>query len=287
MRTIAVTGSSGFIGSHLVNHLTQKGYHVIKLDYSEGIDLLNKTQVLNTPEFDTIIHLAAKSFVPQSFKDPWDFYNNNLLSTLNVLELARKYSAKVIFLSSYLYGNPVYLPIDELHPLQPHNPYSRSKLICEKLCEGYFQDYELSITIFRPFNIYGPGQNKSFLIPSILDQFKSGEIVLKDSRPKRDFIHVFDVVQAIVNSLELNKVGLNTYNLGSGKSLSIPQLIDIIKDIIKTPVKVTFTNEIRSGEVLETLANTALVEKRLNWHARIEIFDGLKGTIDNQYLQFP
>src|ERR1035437_437628 len=184
MKNIAVTGSSGFIGRHLVNTLISNNFNVIELDIDKGFNLLKEENIQRIPKFDVIVHLAAKSFVPLALKNPWEFYYHNFNITLNVLELARKNNAKVILFSSYLYGEPEYLPIDEIHPLNPHNPYGHSKLICEKLCKGYNKDFKVPIIIFRPFNIYGPGQNNNFLIPSIIEQLKGGEISLKDPRPK-------------------------------------------------------------------------------------------------------
>ena len=192
-KVIAVTGSSGFIGSHLISGLQSAGYNLLEIDIENGFDILDWKKLNKIGKFDIMIHLAAKSFVPDSFKNPKRFFEFNYLSTLNALEISKNHNAKFIYFSSYLYGNPKYLPIDENHPFSPHNPYAQSKLICEKLCEGYYRDFNVPITIFRPFNIYGSGQSGNFVIPSIIDQLNNGMLTLKDPRPKRDYVHVKDI----------------------------------------------------------------------------------------------
>lgn len=279
MSTVAVTGSSGFIGSHLVPALTSMGHSVVKIDFTDGIDLTEPSCIAKIPAFDLIIHLAARSFIPLSFERPMLFYRDNFLSTMHVLELARKHKAKIIYFSSYLYGNPQYLPIDEKHPLFPHNPYAQSKLICEKLCEGYHRDFNIPVIIFRPFNIYGQGQNDSFLLPSIIKQLKTGEITLKDPRPKRDFIHIHDVVDALRYAVEFDKTMFEIFNLGYGKSYSIKEIVTILQEVSKTSAKVNFTNEIRQGEVMDTIACTSKLFANFNWKPKIDLLEGIKKTL--------
>ncbi len=276
MKNIAVTGSSGFIGKHLVSALFKSDFNVIELDHDKGFDLLNEKDIKRIPKFDVIVHLAAKSFVPLSFKKPWDFYYNNYLITLNILELAKEFNAKVIFFSSYLYGKPDYLPIDEKHNLNPHNPYAQSKLICEKLCEGYNRDFNIPIIIFRPFNIYGPNQHKEFIIPSIINQYKTGQIILKDPRPKRDFIYINDLIKAVLLAINYNNSNYEIFNIGFGKSCSVKEIIEIISELTDKKFKVIFTNETRKGEILDTVADTLKIRSMLHWHPYIEIKKGIE-----------
>jgi len=279
MIRLAVTGNAGFIGKNLVQILNNKNYEVFNIDISDGFDLTDHKCIESLPYVDIIIHLAAYSFVPLSFKTPEVFYRNNYLSTLNVLEKARKSKARVIFFSSYLYGNPHYLPIDENHPLAPHNPYAQSKIICEKLCEGYHRDFGLPIIIFRPFNIYGPGQNKSFLIPKILEQLKTGDVHLEDSRPRRDFIHVMDIIGAVIKAIESGITGYEVFNLGSGKSISIRKLADEIVLLAESHHKVFFSNIERKGEVLDSVADIRKAKALLSWEPLINLKDGLRSII--------
>ena len=280
MKKIVVTGSDGFVGKHLVVSLKNTGYQVVEIDYAQGNDLTDAKCLNFVSDFDyIIIHLASRSFVPQSFENPFDFYRDNYLMTLNVLEAARKAEARVIFFSSYLYGTPKYLPIDENHPLAPHNPYAQTKLICEKLCEGYNRDFGLDIVVFRPFNIYGNGQNESFLIPSIIKQAKLGTIKLKDPRPKRDFIHVLDVISAVKKVIEIQPKGYLVFNLGSGKSYAIDEVTKIVAESIGRELIIEFTNEYRKGEVLDTVANNSKIQHMLDWIPLIGMSDGINQLV--------
>jgi UDP-glucose 4-epimerase len=280
MKTIAVTGSSGFIGRHLLGALREQQYNIIEIDIEKDLDISDWSKARNIPHFDIIIHLAAKTFVPDSFKRPHEFYFVNQSSTLNVLELARINSASVIYFSSYLYGTPEYLPIDEKHPLKPHNPYAQSKIICEKICEGYYRDFGVPVIIFRPFNIYGPGQNSSFLIPGIIEQQKSGKILLKDPRPKRDFIHVSDIIYAVMLAIKLENPGLQTFNLGTGKSYSVEEIVNLIIKYYGIWTVVKYTNEYRPGEVLDTIADIRKISTVLKWSPSINIEKGLDALLE-------
>jgi nucleoside-diphosphate-sugar epimerase len=280
MKTIAVTGSSGFIGRHLLGALREQQYNIIEIDIEKDLDISDWSKARNIPHFDIMIHLAAKTFVPDSFKRPHEFYFVNQSSTLNVLELARINSASVIYFSSYLYGTPEYLPIDEKHPLKPHNPYAQSKIICEKICEGYYRDFGVPVIIFRPFNIYGPGQNSSFLIPGIIEQQKSGKILLKDPRPKRDFIHVSDIIYAVMLAIKIENSGLQTFNLGTGKSYSVEEIVNLIIKYYGKRTVVKYTNEYRPGEVLDTIADIRKITTVLKWSPSINIEKGLDALLE-------
>jgi len=272
---IAISGSDGFIGTYLTDRLEGQNLTLIKLNRDNGIDLADTDSITKVPAFDVLIHLAAYSFVPNSYTNPLLFYNNNINSTLNALELCRKFGASIIFMSSYVYGQPQYLPIDEDHPISSLNPYAESKIICERLIQAYNRDFGVPGIIFRPFNIYGKGQNSLFLIPLIIEQAKSGNVVLKDSRPKRDFIHVEDVVSAIEIAARKEIRDLNIYNLGSGESHSIIDVLDAIRKATKAEIAVNFTEERRPNEVLNTVSNIARAKLDLNWSPGISLAQGI------------
>lgn len=281
---IIISGSEGFIGQCLKKYLLELDDCEIQyLDKINGFDLCNQEELSEIGYFDVFVHLAALSYVPESFKNPHKFYDVNFNSTLNVLELCRKYKAKMIFFSSYVYGSPKYLPIDEEHPLQAINPYAQTKIIGEQLCEGYFRDFDIGCTILRPFNIYGEGQNELFLIPSIIKKIKDGEktIRLIDPNPRRDFVHVYDVVRAIklcINNLSKQQIQLKHYNLASGKSYSVQEIVEIIKNIdtMFKEIKFEFSPHIiRKNEVNETLGSYEKIRKELGWEPTISIEEGL------------
>jgi len=272
---IAVTGSSGFVGRRLVSRLEQAGHQVVALDIASGVDLTNWEQVKRTPAVDYVFHLAARTFVPAAFEDPQSFYHTNLISTLNTLELCRRNSARFIYASSYVYGAPQYLPVDEQHPTGAHNPYAQSKLMGEELCQAYWRDFSISSCILRPFNIYGSGQPESFLIPEIIQKARAGSVCLKDSRPKRDFVYVDDVVDAYMACLNFSKPGLETFNIGSGESVSVEEVARTIAKLLGCD-DISFLGEHRPNEVLDTVADITKAREILNWEPAISLEQGIK-----------
>ena len=273
---IAVTGSEGFVGKKLVENLKQENYQVIEIDLSKGIDITKKADCETIPYFDTLIHLAARSYVPDSYIYPSDFYYINFIGTLNMLELCRKYNSRFVFTSSYVYGNPQYLPIDEKHPLMAFNPYADSKIKGEELCKSYQTFFNVKTIIIRPFNIFGNGQNDNFLISSIIKQSKSGIIQLQDSRPKRDYIYIDDVVAAFKLSAIINLEGFNIFNIGSGISYSVKQVTDIINSLHSGKLKINFSEKPRPNEVLDTVADISNAKRLLDWFPKISIEKGLE-----------
>jgi len=277
---ILVTGFSGFIGKYLLERLNFSNHELILMDLANGFDICNWEQVKHITGIDAIIHLANLSFVPASYDQPKKFYESNYLSTLNMLELCRTNHAKMIFFSSYVYGHPQYQPIDEKHPIQAFNPYAQTKVICESLCEGYNRDFQVPVTIFRPFNIYGIGQNPDFLIPTIIQQAKKGSIVIKDDRPKRDYIHVKDIVEAVIAAIDSKtSPTLKTYNLGTGISYSVKEIVEQVRDLYNSKINYQCLNEIRQNEVMDTVADIRKIKTELKWEPKISITEGLKMMI--------
>ena len=274
---ILITGYSGFIGSYLQKRLESSAHELILADITNGVDICDWKQVAVFDDVDIIVHLANLSFVPASYENPKRFYETNYLSTLNMLELCRLRNARMIFFSSYIYGHPEYQPIDEQHPVQAFNPYAQTKVICESLCQGYSRDFKVPITIFRPFNIYGVGQNPDFLIPSIIQQARTGKITVKDDRPKRDYIHVSDIVEAIVAAIETKQTtdDLRTYNLGTGISFSVKEIVDLVRDLFNTEIDYLCTNEFRPNDVMDTVADISKIKNELHWSPAVSIREGL------------
>jgi UDP-glucose 4-epimerase len=278
-KRILISGSKGFVGRALISSLPSDLYDVSQIKSSQDLDLCDLRTVDDLPNADIIVHLASKSYVPDSFTNPEKFYRNNFLSTLNLLEKAKKNNSKFIFVSTYVYGRPSYLPIDENHPTSPLNPYTQSKLICEELCNSYARDFGIDVIIIRPFNIYGPGQNSSFLIPTILNQLKLKEINLNDPRPKRDYVHVDDFVNAIRIIIDKGFIGYNIFNIGTGKSYSISDIMNIIIAENKNKIFVKYSEIERKGEVLETIANINKFSNHFGWSPKIEFKDGIKNML--------
>jgi UDP-glucose 4-epimerase len=272
---VLITGSAGFIGNYLVRELVKSGHSIIELDVSKGINICNWDEIKEISGFDTCIHLAARSFVPDSYSDPRTFYHLNFVGTLNMLELCRINSARFIFTSSYVYGKPRYLPIDEEHEVSPFNPYAHSKILGEQLCRSYHDYFNVPVIIFRPFNLYGKGQSSRFLIPEIMAQLKTGgQIRLLDPHPKRDMLHVEDLARAF--GLILNTgFGFETINLGSGISYSVDEIVQLISKNLPGKVTVEYGNSSRKNEVDDVVADISRAKTLINWSPAISIENGL------------
>ena len=280
---IAITGSGGFLGRALVHKLRQDAANsVIEIEVSTGWDILDKPELeKKLREFDILIHLAALTFVPESYKRPYDFYNVNLVGTLNMLEICRTRNKPIVYMSSYMYGHPQYLPIDENHSLSAVNPYGQSKLMGEELCRAYARDFQLSVVALRLFNLYGPGQTDNFLLSKIVKQAMAGdEIKLNDHRPRRDFIFIDDVVNALIKIVAIfNSIkGFNCYNIGYGASHSIGDVIEIVRKFYPD-ITVSFSGEQRPDEILDTVSNIDKAKKELSWKPLVALEAGIAEMI--------
>lgn len=280
-KRILITGNNGFVGKALENELKRKGAEVIGIDVKSGSDVRNMNHLQNIKDVDIVHHLAAMMYVPFSWENPHIVYEVNVLGTLNVLEYCRTHDVKkIVFASSYLYGKPKYLPIDEKHPINPQSPYARSKKIAEDMCQGYSEDFGLNCIILRPFNIYGPGQNEIFLIPTIVNQLVKGRINLNDPEPKRDYVYVKDAVNAYVNATEYDGSDFEIFNIGSGVSYSVDEIVKKLINISEKEVPVDYRNKRRENEVMDVIADTRKAKEKLGWTPKVNINEGLKNTMD-------
>jgi len=283
MSKLFITGPSGFIGTHLIASLHDTEHSIFNSDCESKFDVTDETNWESLSNIDCVIHLAGKSFVPDSWNKPGDFIRSNFQGVINALEYCRKNNGLLIFLSSYLYGDPKILPTPETCSLIATNPYAFSKYVSEDVCKFYAENLNTRVVILRLFNVYGPGQSNNFLIPTILKQMElSRTIVVKDLDPKRDYVYVKDVVNAIIKSIDF-KDQFGVFNIGSGKSYSVKNLIDMIMEIKGISFNVESLNERRKGEIMDTMADIDQAKKKLKWSPVWEIKKGLQETI--QYYQ--
>jgi nucleoside-diphosphate-sugar epimerase len=242
-------------------------------------DIANTDTWQNLPPMDVVIHLASRTFVPDSWNDPLGFVEINLNGTICCLEYCRMHNSRLIYLSSYLYGNPDHLPISELATLHVNNPYGLSKKIAEESCSFYFNNFGVNTVILRPFNVYGPGQVTDFLIPMIIDQVMSRKAIkVKDLNPKRDYIYIDDLINAIIDSIKLDN-GLYILNIGSGTSYSVAEVIEYIQKIEGTTLSVTSSNEKRPDEIMETKADISKAKEIMGWSPKWSLELGIAQTI--------
>src|SRR2546426_4125403 len=233
MARILVTGADGFVGRALVRSLARDGHGVIALGRSAG-DVAEATTWADLPPVDHVCHLAARSYVPDSWRDPAGFVHTNMLGTTRALDHCRAHGAHCVYVSGYLYGVPKRLPIREDDPLEPNNPYALSKYLAEQVCAFYAASFGLSVTILRPFNVFGAGQRGEFLIPTILDQIRKGETIrVKDLAPRRDYVFLDDLVSALSRAIA-SPAGHRAFNIGSGISYSVQDIIDVAQQVAGT-----------------------------------------------------
>lgn len=278
-----VTGDRGFIGTNLIRRLGDK-IEIVKTAYSGSgrIDILKRTQIIMPENTDVIIHLASKTSILNSILDPYQTYLNNLLGTLNILDIAKEFNvSKIVNISTYVYGTPQYLPIDELHPLNPHSPYTKSKVLAETLCKYYSEDYKIDIVTIRPFYIYGPSQSEATFLPSIIKQInESRKVTLSNRDTKRDFLFINDFIDLVFKILLDFPHGYNVYNAGSGKSHSLEEIVEIISNIMNINIAIEYNPSIRPNDIVEMVADISLLDKLYGWKPQIDIESGLRFTLD-------
>ena len=278
MNSILVTGSSGFIGRKVLEKLPKLGV-ITDYDNSIRIDLQNINEVMKINSADIVIHLAGKT--PKKELKWNNYFNNNISSTLNILEYCIiKNVKKLIYVSNYIYGNPKYSPIDENHPINPHNAYSESKYLAERLCKFYCDKMNINLIILRPFNIYGESMNKNFLLSNLINSIKTDQkmtIINKDSR--RDFLHVDDFVDLILKIKDYN-CKFEIFNVGTGISFSFNEIIEKIEKITSKKLNLEYLED-KKIFMDDIKADITKIKEKLDWKPRIGIDEGLKRMLKN------
>jgi nucleoside-diphosphate-sugar epimerase len=273
---VLLAGSSGFLGRAVAHVLERESVSFQKADRGSGIDLCDVESVQSFRDVDAIVDVAGPALPQLSWDAPHPFYRESLLITLNLLELARLRGARLILGSSYVYGIPKYLPIDEGHPANPSNPYMASKLIAEQLCAAYARDFGVPVAALRIFNPYGPGQRRDFLLPTVIEGVKRGAVVLRDPEPRRDFVHVDDVAEAFIAALRFCHSGFEVFNIGSGSSKSVCEIVSLVMRLSGATAKVSYTSESRRGEIAEVVADISKAARLLGWVPRITLEEGIR-----------
>jgi GDP-4-dehydro-6-deoxy-D-mannose reductase len=281
MFKIILTGSNGFIGSGLKLKLSNEGYDVISFSRDQG-DIEDMDKWNNLPKADIVIHLAARSFVPESWEKPVDYFRVNVMGTLNAINYCKKNGSSLVFISSYLYGNPDRLPVDEEAQVRVNNPYALTKKIAEEICEFYSFHESLNITVIRPFNIYGIGQSENYLISKIINQgLRLNRVEVCDLEPKRDYVYLEDFLDAVLASLKKIK-GYQIYNIGSGESHSVKEIIEQVEKILQTNIEVVSTDEKRKAEVDNTIADISKARAILGWYPKTSLEIGLRAILQSK-----
>ena len=305
---VLVTGADGFIGSHLTELLVLSGYKVKALSqynsfnnwgWLEDINCKDQIEILTgdirdshyckyiSKDVDIIFHLAALIAIPYSYVAPNSYLDTNIKGTLNICQAARENgNIRIIHTStSEVYGTAQYVPIDEKHPMQPQSPYSASKIAADAMAMSFHNAFDLPVTIARPFNTYGPRQSARAVIPTIITQIASGikEIKLGNLSPTRDLNYVEDICRGFIAITENDKTIGETINIGSNSEISIGSTFDLIKELMKSDVKlVTDKERIRpeNSEVFRLCCDNTKIQLLTGFKPQVDIKEGLQRTID-------
>jgi len=273
MDSIFVTGSLGFIGRKIIEKLPKSGV-LTDSNNSKRIDLRNIKEVLKIDSADVVIHLGGK--IPKKELKWNDYFDNNVSGTLNVLEYCiKKKVKKLIYVSSYVYGNPEYCPIDENHSVNPHSAYSESKYLGERLCKFYCDRTELNLTILRPFNIFGETMNEGFLLTNLINAVKTDKkISIVNKNSKRDFLYIDDFVDLILKIKDYN-CKFEIFNVGTGVSFSFNDIIKKIEYITSKKLNLGYLEDDKTF-IGNIQADISKIKGKLNWKPKIEFEEGLK-----------
>lgn len=268
-----LTGASGMLGRALVPLLAERGLSAFNVAGRSQLDLLDAAALEALPEAKSVIHLAALSGPEIAWKDPERVLDNNFRSTLNLLGWCRKHEVKrFVFASSYLYGTPQYLPVNEEHPIRPANAYAASKWLCEQLGQEYTR-WGIEFVALRFFNLVGPGQGEAFLIPTIVKQLHaSSEIRLFSSRPRRDYVDTRDAAAAIMQAMTcVLESPFLAVNIGSGHAVAVPEIVAGLMKASGKHVPVHYSEEMRQNEVLEVVASIEKARRMLDWTPSVSL----------------
>ena len=298
-RKVLVTGATGFVGPYLVRELSDRKARIKVLSMNKTSSLFeDKTTVVSgnitdqsslkniMKGVDIVFHLAAVSNVNYAISHPRETFETNATGTLNLLEEARKNEVEkfVYISSSHVYGIPQYLPMDEKHPVNPHEPYAASKAAAEMLVTIYALNYGLKTTIIRPFNMFGPGQSEDFIIPSIIGQALTKEVVeLGNLTPTRDLLYITDAIEGI---LTIAEQGEGVYNIGSGIETSIKDVVETIIKIIDPSKKYVSIETRRRSNAIDIPRMCADISRlrSLGWSPVVCLEEGLMRTIANENI---
>jgi len=307
MKKVLITGASGFIGSHTVESALDRGYSVrVFLRYnSTGYvgnlrflgkklkeieifwgDIRDYTSVLRAVKgVDYVIHLAAQISVPYSFQNPIDFAMNNVVGTTNILKASVECGiSKFVYTStSEIFGGSNE-PLNEDSLRIPKSPYSASKVGADAMVKSFFYTYDLNTLILRPFNTFGPRQSIRALIPWIIYQgLRSEKVKLGNLEPKRDFTYVKDTVEGILLSLEKETEGGDEINLGTGRSFSVMEVVEVVSKVLGKDLKVEVEEKFKrpkKAEVFNLIADNSKAKRVLGWEPKWSFEEGVRETVE-------
>jgi len=310
MNSILVTGAAGFIGSSLVDKLLLNNYKVIGIDnfsnnYSKQLKqqnikeaLLNSNYTFYTSDIenikeldkifsenkiDKIVHLAAKAGVRQSIEQPIDYIKTNIIGTVNILEMMKKYNIKHMSMasSSSVYGNCKANKFSEnLNTREPISPYAATKATDEQICYTYHYLYDLNIYMLRFFTVYGPRQRPALVINIFADNIINNKPidVYGDGSSERDYTYIDDITDGIISSLTYNKTGYEIFNLGSDNPIKLNDMIMLLEKNIGKKAKINKL-PMPLGDIYKTNADISKAKQLLQYTPKTSFEEGIKKFI--------
>ena len=307
-RKVLVTGSAGFIGSHLTEALVREGAQVkafVHYNSAGSRGWLENSEFRGEIEFihgdlrdagsveravegcDTVFHLGALIGIPYSYEAPEAYVQTNVVGTLNVLKACVRYKVRRLLntSTSEVYGTALFKPITEEHPLQGQSPYSASKIGADKLAESFHKSFGLDVVTVRPFNTFGPRQSARAVIPTIISQMLAGKktIRLGSTTPRRDLNFVTNTVEGFLRAATVDGIAGETIQFGSNREVSIGELFEIIREKIGSEAEIeTDTARVRpeKSEVGLLLADNSKALRLLDWRPVVTLEEGLAATIE-------
>lgn len=300
MQKIVITGGAGFIGSAVLKELQKKQHDVYVIDnlsfgnrkfmdiaddhfYQQ--DILDRKGMFDTIGYlkpDKVIHLAAIHFIPYCNEHPYESSNINIQGTINILDACKEARVKQIFFASTAAVYPIYdMGVNETHPTGPMDIYGLSKLVGEHLCNEFNLQTGISTIVCRFFNAFGPNETNPHLIPEIQKQVLGGnrKIKLGNLTPKRDFIHTYDMANAVRILLDRIESGFHIYNLGRGIEYSVTEIVDSFSRQIGEKIDIEVDQaRVRKVERMHLLADVSKL-KALGWEPKIDIDGGIKTLV--------
>lgn len=309
MKKILVTGSDGFIGSHLTEELVRAGYQVKAFVYYNSfntwgwLDTLPSDVMKNVEIFQgdvrdpngvkeamketaAVFHLAALIAIPFSYHSPDTYVDTNIKGTLNILQAAREQDLERVLVTSTseVYGTAQYVPMDEKHPFQGQSPYSATKIGADRLAESFYRSFQFPVSIVRPFNTFGPRQSARAVIPTIITQLLAGKekIHLGSLTPTRDFNYVKDTVNGFIKIYESERTIGEEINIATQHEISIGELAEELIRQINPNAKIVCDEERlrpEKSEVNRLLGSNKKIKELTDWKPVYSFEEGLSETI--------
>jgi UDP-glucose 4-epimerase len=314
-----VVGGAGYIGSHMVRHLTKAGHQVVVVDTARprpgiawvAMDIVDGPaldRLFGEHRFDAVFHFASFIQVGESVADPGKYYQNNVAATLSLLQAMRRAQVNQLVFSSSaaVYGDPLSVPIDEAHPKAPINPYGRSKWIVEQMLGEFDQAYGLKSVSLRYFNAAGadPGgqlgechEPETHLIPLILQAAAGRREAITvygrdydtpDGTCIRDYVHVSDLASAHAQAVDYLRAGgtSTAFNLGNGQGFSVQQVIDAARTVTGRTIA-TLDAPRRAGDPPRLVADAGKARSVLGWQPAFSSLEQIVAHAWNWECKYP